>query len=125
MIQNPMLLKFIENLLIHVFSDSDEFDYMPEYSERVRYVMERFRDVEDFDAIALLATRNVTRGIFRDRMLCPATMLEMFAMSKSIYYHYLNLRLAPVLKAFFHQCVISYTCSQSNSDGFVLKSHQS
>ena len=27
--------------------------------------------------------------------------------------------LAPVLKTIFHQCVISYTCSQSNSDGSV------
>ena len=26
-------------------------------------------------------------------------------------------RLAPVLKTVFHQCVISYTCSQTNSDG--------
>ena len=26
-------------------------------------------------------------------------------------------RLAPVLKTIFHQCVLSYTCSQSNSDG--------
>ena len=35
-------------------------------------------------------------------------------------------RLVPVLKTIFHQCVISYTCSQSNSDGFVLRqSHQS
>ena len=35
-------------------------------------------------------------------------------------------RLAPVLKTIFHQCVISYTCSQSYSDGSVLKqSHQS
>ena len=35
---------------------------------------------------------------------------------------YLSLepRLAPVLKTIFHQCVISYTCSQSNSDGSVL-----
>ena len=30
-------------------------------------------------------------------------------------------RLAPVLKTIFHQCVISYTYSQSNSDGSVLK----
>ena len=30
-------------------------------------------------------------------------------------------RLATVLKTIFHQCVISYTCSQSNSDGSVLK----
>ena len=30
-------------------------------------------------------------------------------------------RLAPVLKTIFHQCVIPYTCSQSNSDGSVLK----
>ena len=38
----------------------------------------------------------------------------------------LVVRLAPVLKTIFHQCVISYTCSQSNSDGSVLKqSHQS
>ena len=29
-------------------------------------------------------------------------------------------RLAPVFKTIFHQCVISYTCSQSNSDGSVL-----
>ena len=35
-------------------------------------------------------------------------------------------RLAPVLKTIFHQCVISYTCSQPYSDGSVLKqSHQS
>ena len=35
-------------------------------------------------------------------------------------------RLAPVLKTIFHQCFISYTCSQTNSDGSVLKqSHQS
>ena len=39
---------------------------------------------------------------------------------------YLRTRLAPVLKTIFHQCVISYTCSQSYSDGPVLKqSHQS
>ena len=31
-----------------------------------------------------------------------------------------GVRLAPVLKPIFHQCVISYTCSQSNSDGSVL-----
>ena len=30
-------------------------------------------------------------------------------------------RLTPVLKTIFHQCVISYNCSQSNSDGSVLK----
>ena len=29
-------------------------------------------------------------------------------------------RLVPVLKTIVHQCVISYTCSQSNSDGSVL-----
>ena len=29
-------------------------------------------------------------------------------------------RLAPVPKTIFHQCVKSYTCSQSNSDGSVL-----
>ena len=29
-------------------------------------------------------------------------------------------RLALVLDTVFHQCVISYTCSQSNSDGSVL-----
>ena len=35
-------------------------------------------------------------------------------------------RLVPVPKTFFHQCVISFTCSQSYSDGSVLKqSHQS
>ena len=25
--------------------------------------------------------------------------------------------MAPVLKTIFHQCVISFTCSQSNTDG--------
>ena len=30
-------------------------------------------------------------------------------------------RLAPVLKTIFHQCVILYTCSQSYSDGSVLR----
>ena len=34
-----------------------------------------------------------------------------------------NSRLAPVLKTIFHQGVISYTCSQSNSDGSVLSPH--
>ena len=29
-------------------------------------------------------------------------------------------RLVPVLKTIVHQCVISYTCGQSNSDGSVL-----
>ena len=28
-------------------------------------------------------------------------------------------RLAPVFKTIFHQCVISYTCSQYNSDGYI------
>ena len=38
-----------------------------------------------------------------------------------------KVRLAPVLKTIFHQCVISYTCSQSYSEGPVLRkqSHQS
>ena len=36
-------------------------------------------------------------------------------------YYTLDIRLVPVLKTIFHQCVISYTCSQSNSDGSVLK----
>ena len=30
-------------------------------------------------------------------------------------------RLALVLKAIFHQCVVSLTCSQSNSDGYFKK----
>ena len=30
-------------------------------------------------------------------------------------------RLAPDLKTIFHQCVISYTCSQSKSDGSGLE----
>ena len=33
----------------------------------------------------------------------------------------IRIRLAPVLKTIFHQCVISYTCSQSYSDGSVLR----
>ena len=40
--------------------------------------------------------------------------------------HKVGARLAPALKTIFHQCAISYTCSQSYSDGSVLKqSHQS
>ena len=39
---------------------------------------------------------------------------------------HIKIRLAPVLKTTFHQSVISYTCSQSYSDGSVLKqSHHS
>ena len=34
-------------------------------------------------------------------------------------------RQAPVLKTIFHQCVISYTCSQSYSDGSVLRTGSS
>ena len=34
-----------------------------------------------------------------------------------IFSFFTGIRLAPVLKTIFHQCVISYTCSQSNSDG--------
>ena len=34
-------------------------------------------------------------------------------------YHTCAIRLAPVSKTIFHQCVISYTCSQSNSDDSV------
>ena len=34
---------------------------------------------------------------------------------------YKKIRLAPVLKTIFHLCVMSYTCSQSNSDGSVLE----
>ena len=37
------------------------------------------------------------------------------------YYCMCPSRLAPVLKTIFHQCVISYTCSQSYSDGSVLR----
>ena len=35
-------------------------------------------------------------------------------------YDMVHIRLAPVLKTIFHQCVILYTCSQSYSDGSVL-----
>ena len=31
------------------------------------------------------------------------------------------IRLAPVLKTIFHLYVISYTCSQSNSEGSILE----
>ena len=48
------------------------------------------------------------------------------AIYREHFIYRLYIRLAPVLKTIFHQCVISYTCSQSNSDGSVLKqSHQS
>ena len=32
--------------------------------------------------------------------------------------HNKHIRLAPVLKTNLHQCDISYTCGQSNSDGY-------
>ena len=58
---------------------------------------------------------------YRSRVSILAKMVHYtFAFT---FYH--TLRLAPVLKTIFHQCVI-YTCSQSYSDGSVLKqSHQS
>ena len=54
-------------------------------------------------------------------LLCFLELVEMSGLSfMSIF------RLAPVLKTIFHQCVISYTYSQSYYDGSVLKqSHQS
>ena len=44
---------------------------------------------------------------------------------KSISTYRVKCRLAPALKTIFHQCVISYICSQSNSDGSVLKTEPS
>ena len=37
--------------------------------------------------------------------------------------HNAMIRLAQVLKTITHQCIILYTCSQSYSDGSVLKLH--
>ena len=51
---------------------------------------------------------------------------KLFHASRQVWYWPCLLRLASVLKTILHQCVISYTCSQSYSDGSVLKqSHQS
>ena len=76
------------------------------------------------------------RSLYRDRPLHSITCIRgNIAYSMDVpaqdFFYFLILsrtlidRLAPVLKTYFHQCVISYTCSQSNSDGSVLKqSHQ-
>ena len=40
--------------------------------------------------------------------------------ANQLQWNIIRIRLAPVLKTIFHQCVILYTCSQSNSDGSVL-----
>ena len=54
-------------------------------------------------------------------------MVRTACMMKKLEHKYnLRGRLAPVLKTIFHQCVTSYTCSQSYSDGSGLKrGHQS
>ena len=69
----------------------------------------RFRaDHDEETGLVFIQGRHLNYGIF---------LSGTFAFS-------LYIRLAPVLKTIFHQCVI-YTCSQSNSDGSVLKqSHQ-
>ena len=41
--------------------------------------------------------------------------------SNTRFFYKAKLRLVPVLKTIFHQCVISYSCSQSNSNGSVLE----
>ena len=63
---------------------SDYFDqYASVYSEGlVKDLKPVLEYSEDFDAIALLATRKVTRMIFLERMRCPATKFDMFTVSK-------------------------------------------
>ena len=62
----------------------------PEYMDGLKRVLTAFRHV-DFDAVALLATRNFTRPIFMDRLRCPATMLEWLTISKFIYIYIHNI----------------------------------
>ena len=53
--------------------------------------------------------------------MVPKVSLQYVIVAFPSYTHLLLVRLAPVIKTIFHQCVISYTCSQSNSDGSVLR----
>ena len=66
------------------------------------------------------------RNVFRLHLLLSSTKRVEVCPGKHWVWWTGDYRLAPVLKTIFHQCVISYTCSQSYSDGSVLKqSHQS
>ena len=56
-------------------------------------------------------------GAIFETILARASMAPM---PFSLYVNIAKGRLAPVLITIFHQCVISYTCSQSNSDGSVF-----
>ena len=59
---------------------------------------------------------SLAHGAMGGSVVCDCEMFSIYCLH----------RLAPVLKTIFHQCVILYTCSQSYSDGSVLKqSHQS
>ena len=53
----------------------------------------------------------------------PTVKMSAFTLYKLLFSS--QSRLASVLKLIFHQCVKSYTCSQSSSDGSVLKTEPS
>ena len=59
-------------------------------------------------------------GILSGTGFCDAVFYLLFGLS--IMALRKTRRLPPVLKTIFHQCVIAYTCSQSNLDGSVFGS---
>ena len=58
---------------------------------------------------------------FNKLLVLIVIWLMCFAKSLALHKNSKPIRLAPVLKTIFHQCVISYTCSQSYSDDSVLR----
>ena len=59
-------------------------------------------------------TKSLSLGAYKHDTDCKYYALILLKIL--IFVYRLYCRLAPVLKTIFHQCVISYTCSQSNSD---------
>ena len=63
----------------------DVFEYRPEYVDTIMTVLDRFRDVDDYEALTILTLRNLTRRFMMDRARCPASMFEIFVIGKSFH----------------------------------------
>ena len=70
-----------------------------------------FQLLDEFTQVLLQDLQN------KDGNVPNPEKLDKQQVSFSFFINNLAGRLAPVLKTIFHQCAISYTCSQSNSDG--------
>ena len=77
---------------------------------------------DNFEDGYLLTATNMTSHVTRSLTLLKYNELCMYARLRGytkVSGSSVATRLAPVLKTIFHLCVISYTCSQCNSDGSV------